>query len=126
MTAIRILLVDDSRAFLKAATAFLDGLDGVTVVGRATSAAEGLEQASHSTPDLVLVDAVMPGMSGFDAVNQFKQAAPVPKAVIVTLHNTEAHRAVAARAGADGFIPKDNFVADLPPLLDVLFPDRRP
>lgn len=125
VTVIKILLVDDNQSFLKAATAFLTGLDGVNVVGGATSAAEGLARASASVPDLVLMDAVMPGMNGFDAVNQLKQTASTSKAVILTLHNNDAYRAVAASVGADGFIPKDDFVTELPPLLDVLFPDRR-
>ena len=126
MDAIRVLLVDDSTAFLKAATTFLNGLAGVDVVGSATNAAEGLAQVASLRPDLVLVDVVMPGMSGLQLVKQIKKVTDAPKAIIVTLHSNEAYRSVAMTAGADGFIGKPYFVAEIPPLLESLFPWRRP
>ena len=126
MSAIRVLLVDDSTAFLKAATNFLNNLPGVEVVARATSAAEGLARAAALRPDLVLMDVVMPGMNGLKAVSLIKQRADAPKTVILTLHNSEAYRSGAKAAGADGFIAKDDLVAELPRLLESLFPGRRP
>jgi len=126
MDAIRVLLVDDSMAFLKAATTFLNGLAGVDVVGSAPSAAEGLAQVAALQPDLVLADVVMPGMSGLQLVRQLKKVTNAPKAIIVTLHDSEAYRSGAMAAGADGFIAKAYFVAEIPPLLESLFPGRRP
>ena len=125
MSAIRILLVDDNTAFLKAAAKFLNSLAGVEVVDRATSAAEGLARAAALKPDLVLMDVVMPGMNGLRAVSLVKQGVDVPKTVVLTLHNTEAYRCGAKAAGADGFIAKDQFVVELPRLLESLFPGWR-
>lgn len=125
MSAIRVLLVDDHAAFLNAAARFLNSLAGVEVVARASSAAEGLARAAELMPDLVLMDVVMPGIGGLQAVSLLKQGADAPKAVIVTLHDTEAYRSGARTAGADGFIAKDVFVVELPPLLESLFPGWR-
>ena len=124
--AIRVLLVDDNTAFLRAATHFLSSLAGVEVVAHATCAAEGLARAAELMPDLVLMDVVMPGMNGLKAVGLLKQGVDAPKTVVLTLHDTEAYRSAAKAAGADGFIAKDEFVVDLPPLLESLFPGRRP
>ena len=126
MRVIRVLLVDDSTAFLNAAARFLNSLAGVEVVARATSAAEGLARAAELMPDLVLMDVVMPGMNGLKAVSLVKQGVDAPKTVVLTLHDTEAYHSAAETAGADGFIAKGDFVADLPPLLESLFPGRRP
>ena len=126
MSAIRVLLVDDNMAFLGAATKFLNSLAGVEVVARATSAAGGLARAAALSPDLVLMDVVMPGMNGLQAVSLVKQGIGAPKTVVLTLHNPEAYRAGAKTAGADGFIAKDELVVELPPLLESLFPGRRP
>ena len=125
MSAIRILLVDDNTAFLKAAAKFLNSLAGVKVVDRATSAAEGLARAAALRPDLVLMDVVMPGMNGLKAVGLLKQAVDAPKPVVLPWHDTEAYRAAAKAAGADGFIAKDQFVVELPRLLESLFPGWR-
>jgi len=126
MDAIRILLVDDSMAFLKAATTFLNGLAGVNVVGSATSAAEGLAQVAALQPDLVLVDVVMPGMSGLQLVRLIKRGPDAPKTVVVTLLNGEAYCSNAMAVGADGFIAKASLVAEIPALIESLFLSRRP
>lgn len=126
MSAIRILLVDDNAAFLRAATRFLSSVAGVEVVDCAACAAEGLARIAELRPDLVLMDVVMPGMCGFEAVSLIKQGADAPKTIVLTLHNTEAYRSGAKTAGADGFIAKDDLVGELPPLLESLFPRRQP
>ncbi len=124
IAAIRILLIDDSLAFLRAASTYLNGLAGIEVVGSATSAAEGLAQVEALHPDLVLMDVVMPGMNGIDAVCLVKHGAYSPKTVVVSLHDKEAYRFAARTAGADGFIAKAHFVSELPPLLASLFPGQ--
>lgn len=126
MRTIRVLLVDDNAAFLKAAAKFLNNIPGVEILACAMSAAAGLAQAAGLRPDLVLMDVVMPGMSGLEAVRRIKQGVDSPKIVVLTLHNSEAYRFGARSAGADGFVVKDDFVAELPPLLDSLFPGQRP
>lgn len=124
MHAIRVLLVDDNAAFASAATRFVNSLPRVEVLACATSAAAGLAQTARLAPDLVLMDVVMPGMSGLEAARRIKQGVDAPKTVILTLHDTEAYRSAAKAAGADGFIAKGDLVADLPPLLESLFPGR--
>lgn len=119
------MLVDDNAGFVNAATTFLNSLPGVAVVGRAATAAAGLAQVDEVAPDLVIVDVVMPGMSGLQAVSLLKGKAGAPKTVVVTLYDTEAYRSGAARAGADGFVAKSNFVTELPRLLESLFPGSR-
>lgn len=125
MRAIRVLLVDDNAAFASAATTFVNSLPRVEVLACATSAAEGLARAAELVPDLVLMDVVMPGMNGLEAARRIKQGADAPKAVILTLHDTEVYRSAAKAAGADGFIAKGDFVVELPRLLESLFPGRR-
>lgn len=126
VSSIRVLLVDDNAAFLDAATKFLQALAGVEVVARAASGAEALTLAAALKPDLVLMDLVMPGMGGIDATGAVKRSRHAAKTVVLTLHNTQAYRACALKAGADGFIAKDDLVAELPPLIESLFPGRRP
>lgn len=125
VSTIRVLLVDDSMAFLAAATKFLNSLAGVEVVERATSAAEALARAAELRPDLVLMDVVMPGMNGFEATRLIKQDFDAPKVIILTLHSTAAYRSGAKSAGADSFVAKDDLVMELPPLLDAMFGGRR-
>jgi CheY-like chemotaxis protein len=118
-------VLNDDTALRRAATKFLNSLAGVEVVTHATSATEALARAAALRPDLVLMDVVMPGVNGLKAVSLVKQGVDAPKTVVLTLHDTEAYRSAAKTAGADGFIAKDDFVVELPPLLESLFPGRR-
>jgi DNA-binding NarL/FixJ family response regulator len=63
--AIRCLLVDDSDAFLTAATIVLER-EGMTVVGVAANSAEAIRQARALRPDVILVDIGLGNESGFD------------------------------------------------------------
>ena len=109
MRTIRVLLVDDSRAFLDSAADLLARSLHVQVVGRASNGAEGVRLARELSPDLVLMDMAMPGMSGLLATRYIKLQPRPPRVVIVSFHDQSAYRLNAAQAGADGFIAKDTF-----------------
>lgn len=74
----------------------------------ATHAIEGLEMARVQKPDLILMDAGLPGMSGWDAVVVLKndpRTREIP-VLMFTGHVHEESERRSADAGADGFIPK--------------------
>lgn len=120
MRILKILLVDDNRAFLKSASEFLSKYANVEIVGRATSGAEGVRLARAVAPDLVFLDLAMPGMNGIEVAQRLKASPAPPHVVILTLQKGLAYRAAALEAGADGFIPKDDFADSIPQLLQSL------
>ena len=73
-------------------------------------------------PDLVLVDLSMPGMGGIEVASRLKAQPDPPRVAIVTMHDSPSHRAAAAAAGADGFVSKLAFNAEVFPLIRRLFP----
>lgn len=125
MTPIRILLVDDSLAFLESAIRFLDTDDRVAVVGQALSGREGLERVEQLRPDLVLMDLAMPEMNGLKATSLIKMQANAPQVIILTLSDSSEYRAAATAAGADDFVTKSEFATALLPSIDSLFADSR-
>lgn len=125
MKSVRVLLVDDSPVFAKAANRFLDSLAEVHVVAIAESGEEAIERLQACRPDVVLMDIVMPGMGGLTATQLIKQRSDAPKVVILTWHTAPEYRAAALAAGADGFLSKDDLVSDFAVLLASLF-DRAP
>lgn len=121
MALIRVLLVDDNPKFIAAAAHFLATLPGVIVVGCALSAQEGLAQITNLQPDLVLMDIAMSKMNGLQATRQLKAWPQSPRVVILTMHDNPEYRTAAENAGADGFLTKSEFGAQLLPLMDILF-----
>lgn len=109
----KVLLVDDSPYFLKAATRFLSELDGVAAIATAGNGDDALHAVLRERPDLVLMDINMPGMSGLAAVRRIKAVEPGVRIVVVSLNESQDFRAAAEAAGADGYIPKREFAAGI-------------
>jgi DNA-binding NarL/FixJ family response regulator len=114
---LRTILVDDNPLFLAALQKLLATMDGVDVVATATSGAEALSRVERLAPDLVLLDLMMPGMHGLDALRAIRGLSPAPHVVIVTLHDTPDYRQEAHRKGALALISKHALDEELPPLL---------
>lgn len=105
MTA-RILVVDDILPNVKLLEAKLSGeyFDVIT----ATSGAEGLEKAIKESPDLILLDVMMPGMDGFETCQKIREnpvTAHIP-VVMVTALTDATDRVRGLECGADDFISK--------------------
>jgi DNA-binding NarL/FixJ family response regulator len=117
MARISVLLVDDSPLFLEQTRAWLSRQAGLVVVGTATSAAEGMALVARLRPRVVLMDIDMPDMNGIEATRRLKSRPAAPAVVMLTLFCDPAYRAAAAEAGADGFVSKADFAAEVLPSL---------
>src|SRR5262245_34074174 len=98
---VRILVVDDREGFLAGASVWVASQPGLVLAGAARSGAEALVLADDLRPDLVLMDAAMPGIDGFEATRRLKTREGAPRVVILTFHDTPTARREAWAAGAD-------------------------
>ena len=102
----RILVVDDSSLNVKLLHDIL-ATRGY-VVTSATSGPEALEEIARAQPDLVLLDVMMPGMSGFEVCSRLRanaKTALLPVVMVTALHAVE-DRIAGLEAGADDFLTK--------------------
>ncbi len=125
LPSLRILLVDDSPLFLEAAGHALATDPRLKVIGSALSGPEGVELAAQQHPDLVLVDVAMPGMNGMETTRLLKAQPHAPQVVILTSYDLQHYRVAAQAVGADHFICKSDFDAQLLPLLEILLAERK-
>ncbi len=102
----RLLVVDDVPLFRAGLTSALRE-SGFDVVGEADSAEGAVAQAEQLTPDLVLLDVLMPGLSGLDVVEKITAVSPGSSVVLLTGSESEADLLTALKAGARGYIVKD-------------------
>jgi DNA-binding NarL/FixJ family response regulator len=102
----RLLVVDDVPLFRAGLTSALREA-GFDVVGEADSAEGAVAQAELLTPDLVLLDVLMPGLSGLDVVEKITAVSPGSSVVLLTGSESEADLLTALKAGARGYIVKD-------------------
>jgi NarL family two-component system response regulator LiaR len=117
---IRLLLVDDHEMVRAGLRTFLGLQADMEVVGEAGSAEQALALVPGLAPDVVLLDLVLPGMSGVEAVRRLRAAHPVVKVVVLTSFAGEDAVLSAIRAGAAGYLLKDVGPAELAEALRVV------
>ncbi len=102
----RLLVVDDVPLFRAGLTSALTAA-GFEVVGEAGSAESAVGKAEEYQPDLVLLDVLMPGLSGLDVVEKITAVSPHSSVVLLTGSESEEDLLTALKAGARGYIVKD-------------------
>lgn len=101
-----VLIVDDDAAFRDLAARVVKGW-GHVVVGHAGSVAEALVRAMELRPDTALVDVGLPDGDGFALTEQLTTMGWPVRVVLISSDADAANLAAARRAGARGFMPKD-------------------
>ena len=104
---IRVLLVDDHAVVRRGLRGFLELLKDFDVVGEAENGREGVAAAERLVPDVILMDLLMPEMSGLEAIAAIKQEHPEIEIVAVTSFIEEEKVTAALEAGASGYLLKD-------------------
>jgi DNA-binding NarL/FixJ family response regulator len=107
MPEVRVLVVEDHPLFRKGVVALLDAVDDLAVVGTAASGEEAVERVAELSPDVVLMDLQLPGMSGIEATRAIAGAQPGIAVLVLTLFEDEESVFLALRAGARGYVLKD-------------------
>ncbi len=92
---------------------FLGLQAGMTVVGEAATAEQALAVVPRLRPDIVLMDLVLPGMSGVEAVRRLRASHPEVKVVVLTSFAGQDAVLPAVRAGVAGYLLKDVGPAEL-------------
>ena len=110
---IRILLVDDHDIVRVGLRAFLSGFDDIEIVGEAANGREAVERTAELSPDIILMDMMMPEMDGVEALRLIRDRDLPGGAIARTSFATEDKIFPAIKAGAMGYLLKDSSPDDL-------------
>jgi len=105
--AIRVLIVDDHPAVRRGLRTFLELAGGLEVAGEAADGPAALELIAETTPDVVLLDMVLPGMDGVEVLHELRRRELTARVLVVTSYNDRSRLLPAIRAGARGYLSKD-------------------
>jgi two-component system, sensor histidine kinase and response regulator len=100
----RILIIDDEEIVLDSCTRILRGSDHV--LATASDGARGLDLLAEFHPDLVFVDLMMPGLSGFEVLERIAAVDPTIVTIVITGYATVTSAVDAMKRGAYDFLPK--------------------
>ena len=110
---IRLLVADDHRLFRQGLCRLLSDHSDLAVVAQAGTCAEVLDALRSIAIDLVILDLSMPGRGGPELIAQIKSLRASTRVLVMSMHDEEPYVTRSIRAGADGYITKDNAAEEL-------------
>ncbi len=113
MKNFEILLADDHAIFRKGIRKIVEEIDGLAVCGEANDGLELLELLKTKHPDLIILDISMPNLRGLEATEEIKKLYPEIKILLLTMHKKKSFVQLGLKAGADGFLLKEDADSEL-------------
>ncbi len=103
---IKVLLVDDHELIRIGIKRLLQDVNGIKVVGEASTGEEAIRIAKELIPEVVLMDVQMPGIGGLEATRKMIRHNPDIKILALTVFDDEPYPSRLLQAGAAGYITK--------------------
>jgi len=113
MKNFEILLADDHTIFRKGIRKIIEEIEGLTICGEAKDGLELLELLKTTQPDLIIMDISMPNLRGLEATEEIKRLYPEIKILLLTMHKKKSFVQMGFKAGADGFLLKEDADSEL-------------
>jgi DNA-binding NarL/FixJ family response regulator len=101
-----IVLADDHHIVRQGLRALLEAEPGFSIIGEAADGLGAVEIVERAQPDVLVVDLVMPGLSGLEVIRQVRQRSPRTRVVVLSMHADESYVLEALRNGATAYVLK--------------------
>lgn len=121
--AVKLVLIDDTPQILELVSEAVQQ-EGLTIL-TATDPEEGLELIYHEHPQAVLLDLVMPKMSGIEVLERIVEFDPTIEVMLMTAHYTAETAVEAIQKGASDYLTKPLSIAALRGRIDRIMEDNR-
>lgn len=104
--SIRIFLAEDHHLVRQGTRALLEAEPDFVVVGEAEEGIRAMEETIRLRPDVLIVDIVLPNLSGIEVAREIKRRAPNVKMISLSMYDNESYVIEALRAGASAYVLK--------------------
>jgi two-component system response regulator NreC len=108
-----VVLADDHHIVRAGLRAVLAAEPDLQVVGEAADGLEAVHLVERLQPHVLVVDVMMPGLTGLEVTRQVRQRVPRTRVVILSMHANESYVLEALRNGAAGYVLKDAIAGQL-------------
>ena len=105
--SIRTVIVDDHAVVRSGLRLVLESEEDIEVVAEAADARNAVFEARAHHPDVILLDVVMPGQSGIEAIPDLLEESPESKVLVLSMQDDPAYVREAFSAGASGYVLKE-------------------
>jgi two-component system response regulator NreC len=104
---IRVLIVDDHAVVRSGLRLLLESEDGIEVVGEAGTVRDAIFEVRVAKPEVILLDVVMPGMSGIEGAPELLREAPGARLLVLSMQDDPRYVREAFAAGVSGYVLKE-------------------
>ena len=108
-----IVVADDHPVVRQGLRAVLEAEPGFSIVGEAGDGRHAVELVDNLRPHVLVLDLMMPGLSGVEVSRQVHQRSPVTRVVILSMYDNEAYVLEALRNGAAAYVLKGAGASEL-------------
>jgi DNA-binding NarL/FixJ family response regulator len=122
---IKIILADDHHVVRQGLRSLLEAESDFEIIGEAAGGLETIQLVEQMEPDILVLDLVMPDLSGLEVVRQVGQRSPKTLVIILSMHANEAYVLEALRNGASGYVLKKATAGELVEAVHVVISGRR-
>ena len=113
MPATRILIVDDNAVVRSLVRRLFESQSGFEIAAEAENGRDAIDKAEKLKPDLIILDLVMPIMTGLDAAPLLKQLLPDVLIILFTQQEGSEVERLAQAAGIDAVVSKSQVASEL-------------
>jgi len=122
---VKILIVDNHQLFCDGLKTLLEHEPNTKVIGEANDGRAAVRMAQRLSPDLVIMDVMMPELNGIEATRQIKSILPKVKILALSMHADRHYVGNMLTAGASGYVLKDSAFAELAHAIKVVCQGKR-
>ncbi len=104
----KVVLIEDYEIVLQSYSKIIDDSDDFEVVGGFMNCEDAIKEIKNLSPEFILIDITLPGMSGIEGIKQIKMILPSVTIIVVTVHENSKYVFEALCAGAVGYLTKSS------------------
>lgn len=108
-----IILADDHQVIREALRLLLETQADLQVVGETGDGLTAMQLTEQHRPDVLIVDMMMPGLSGLEVARRTKRVSPVTKVIVLSMYDTESYVVESLQAGVAGYVLKQSSSQEL-------------
>lgn len=112
MQKIRVILADDHQIFRDGIKSMFENSTEVDILDEASNGQQAIDKTNQHKPDVLIVDLSMPGITGIEVIERIREFNKEVAIIVLSMHSREDYIFKAIRAGANGYLPKEETTKD--------------
>ncbi len=121
---VTVFIADDHPILRVGLSMYLESNSNIKIVGEADNGFDAVNAITENTPNVVLMDVDMPGLSGIEAIRVLRKTLPELKIIVLSTYTKKEYIQEAMQEGANGYVAKNTKTEELAKIIEDLAAGR--